>query len=430
MDPLPATSIVNSSQVLLNNQFNVDFTLQNTSDTIGFKPFIDVLLPYGITTTDAVSIGHWDVNNSMWKNNSDQEITKHPYDSSISLPSDPEGSYRWYYFVSHYSSYGQDQPEIVVKSITCQISESDGAVLGNALTIKAIPWFRYGKDAEDNPIEDPPIQGSLISSSVTPTLIILNKSNNLSESETVTGVNFPFKFTITIDIADNQLIENLIIEDELPDMLKYMSLSTVSNVSYISETIVNNIQNGTITWNYGDIIGVGGTDITLEYNVYVPLKDSSDQFILNQTTGSSVPINTTCTATYDNGGNTGIQSTDNDQLTAKSIAIQKNDTIKSSYIIPGDNITYTKNIQISDYFGFDTLLITDTLSDGQIFNDDVTFQIKTGQHTSYQTYNKSSFTSDQVSYINSLNGSGEITQVQITFTAGTILNDTILRQKK
>ena len=419
------TSIVNSSQVLLNGQFNVDFTFQNTAETIGFKPFIDVLLPYGITTTDAVSIGYWDVSNSVWKNNSDQEITKHPYDSSVALPSNPEGNYRWYYFVSHYSSYGQDQPEIIVKSITCKTSESDGAVLGTALNIKAIPWFRYGEDAEDNPIEDPPIQGSLITSSVTPTLIILNKRNNLSESETATGVNFPFKFTITVDIAEDQLIENLVITDELPDTLKFITSSTVSNIPYTSETIINNIQNGTITWDYTDITGNGGTDITLEYNVYVPLKDSSNQFILNQTTGANVLVSTNCTATYDNNGITGIQSTDNDQFTAKSIAIQKNDTIGSSYIIPGNNITYTKNIQISDYFGVDTISITDILSDGQIFNDDVTFQIQTGQHTSYQTYNKSSFTSNQVSYVNSLNGNSEITQVQITFNISNIVSDLI-----
>lgn len=425
MNPIPITTIVNSSQVLLNNQFDVDFTFQNTSTTIGFKPFIDVLLPHGITTTDAISIGYWDTDSSVWKNNSDQTITEHPYDSSISIPIDPEGDYRWYYFVSHYSSYGQDQPEITVKSLTCIASESDGAVIGDSLNIKAIPWFRYGTDAEDNPIEDPPIQGTLVTSSITPTLIILNKTNNLTESETATGVNFPFKFTITVDIAENQLIENLIIQDELPDTLYYKQSSTTSTISYNSETIVNNIQNGSITWDYGDITGTSGTDIIIEYIVHVPLKDISDQYIISQSTGSNVLVDTTCTSTYDRGETVGIQVTDDDQLTAKSIAIQKSDTIGSSYIIPGDTITYTKNIQISDYFGFDGISVTDTLSDGQIFNDDVSFQIKTGQHILYKVYNKSSFTPSQVSYVNTLNGDSEITQVDITVDISDIVSDLI-----
>ena len=57
------------------------------------------------------------------------------------------------------------------------------------------------------------------------------------------------------------------------------------------------------------------------------------------------------------------------RLTDRSIAIQKSSTLWNDLgatgLSPGDTIEYTLSFQISDYFSFGDLAITDILSDGQ-----------------------------------------------------------------
>jgi hypothetical protein len=74
------------------------------------------------------------------------------------------------------------------------------------------------------------------------------------------------------------------------------------------------------------------------------------------------------------------------QLSLQSIAIQKGfNKIGSGPIQPGDTLQYQLNFQVSDYFSFDQIVITDWLSDGQSvdesFAPQLTFQDQFGGGT-------------------------------------------------
>jgi LruC domain-containing protein len=354
----PQIQIINVNEVLLNNSFNIDFNFTNNSYPIGFKPFVNVLLPKGITT-DATKIGTWDNINLTWKDSNNIIINEHPYSKYIDLPDNQTSEYSWYIFESSYSSYGPEQPSTTIKSLNCTISEKDGAILDEMLYIKAIPWFRYGLDAEDNGEYDNPIGGLEVVSNITPKLMILTKTNLLPESETVTGINFPFTFRIKATIAKDQELTNLIISDELPDSLVYLSTTNIN----INATEILNLNN--ITWTFDSIIGKGADDIIIDYLVYVPYKDSSNNLILDEVTGASRQINSKVDASCNL-----LFTSDTDVFYAKSVAIQKSNIIEgNNVVIPGSTIIYQHDIQVSDYFCVDNVVITDILSDGQLFKN-------------------------------------------------------------
>lgn len=412
----PHITIKNDPEILLNNEFDIEFDFVNLSYPIGYKPFTDVLLPYGITLDGQTAIASWDIDNEIWKDLNDEEILEHPYDPDVPIPENPEGSYRWYYFKSVYSSYGPEQPSITLKKLTCNLSKSDGAIINQPLTIKAIPWFRYGNDAKSNPDEDPPIKGSIATSTITPKLLIIEKKNLLPESEVATGPNFPFWFKITVDVATGEQLDNITITDELTNTMKYIDSSLISSLATISQTITDS----SIVIDYGSYTGIGGNDITIDYQVYIPFKDTDDNVVLNESTGTSRQISTTCYCDH-MWDNNNLQSSDNDTFTAKSIAIQKHWSSNDSPVIPNSKVTYTHNIQVSDYFSFENINIVDILSDGQLFIDNMSVEFQSGISGVNTTYNRSNLTNQELTYHNVLNNDDKRTGVNIAINLSEII---------
>ena len=68
-------------------------------------------------------------------------------------------------------------------------------------------------------------------------------------------------------------------------------------------------------------------------------------------------------------------------LEEQSIAIQKGVTnITDSGNSPGDVLEYTLNFQVSDYFAFQDIIVTDTFSDGQRFDTTFTPVVSISEH--------------------------------------------------
>ena len=89
-------------------------------------------------------------------------------------------------------------------------------------------------------------------------------------------------------------------------------------------------------------------------------------------------------------------------LTDKSIAIQKSSSIANDVgaagASPGDTIEYTLAFQISDYFSFGDLLITDVLSDGQRLDTGFapTFTVTDRNGTAAGTFDSGAATPDMI----------------------------------
>ena len=216
-----------------------------------------------------------------------------------------------------------------------------------------------------------------------------------------------------------------------PDDGGLESISTRPNPNE-TENDVNSDGNptpgGTLTRRFSSVTGVDGADdIVITINFFVPRLDASGDVIINADTGDDVfdqnqsqlgdnvttdgnniwtandprdgetevyiaptinddpadpvdPATTKPDGTTDTGltgygdeSDAGDDCNDPDHvLEEQSIAIQKGVTnLTDSGNSPGDVLQYTLNFQVSDYFAFEDIIVTDTFSDGQRF--DTTF---------------------------------------------------------
>ena len=261
-----------------------------------------------------------------------------------------------------------------------------------------------GNDALANPPTDPSIVGAFpavgVAPAVTPTILRLTKTYVGPENETATGPNFPRQYRITVDVATGQTVIDLDITDALPGNLQFIA---VTNASAVGSPAVSAIATpstttpgGTLTRRFASVTGTAGTaDATLEFSFYVPLRDATSTEVIppasgddatspNQaaTQGSWDPIDSRDAVAPVSAAGTG--GAPEHTLTPKSLAIQKGVTIAidtgAAGPSPGDTLQYTLDVQVSDYFALQNLVITDVISDGQRHDGGVP-QLSVVEHT-------------------------------------------------
>ncbi len=207
----------------------------------------------------------------------------------------------------------------------------------------------------------------------------LEKTYNGPEDETATGPNYPRRYTITATIAAGQSVENLVLTDLLPGNMQFVSLISTSPVaSSCSLTFTATDPGGSLSCTFASVSG--SAEIIFEY--YIPYKDNATPAnnVINPTSGDDVTSCNQVTADGDwdpldprDEGATSNVDEDPDgcehTLEDKSIAIQKGVTVVGGGIpAPGKTLEYTLNFQVSDYFAFNDVVITDIISDGQHFD--------------------------------------------------------------
>jgi hypothetical protein len=217
---VPATDFINESV-----SFTVSFDNTGAAGETGYAPHLDIVIPVGITGETANYLGaaitltpvaYWDTVDGRWEtlaNGNGSAYTGHPQDSTGSggfiqpynngaaPPPNAATGDVWYSVELPFGSFVATQPQADI-TITGVLNAAAGAVVGVPLTIQATGNFGFGVDALNNPGSDPPVQGSAVSSTITPTVWTISKSHNGPEGETATGPNFPRTWTITVDIAN------------------------------------------------------------------------------------------------------------------------------------------------------------------------------------------------------------------------------------
>ena len=404
--PVVSLSVPASSRVGENFTFTAGFS--NTGNTVGYGPFIDVMLPtagidgsvsapfdgidfisatyLGSPTTNTIltfpssfaganpcSAGQFPVLHPLAKDNTGAPLRV------CGLPNDK--------LVVSQLPFGSYTPGQPMGNILYTVNTSSLADVGTPMTIRARAGFYLGNDSFVNPATDPSIVSVVSSANNTPTLFNVTKSYVGPEDETATGPNFPRTYIITADIAAGQTINNFRLTDNLPNNI------VITGITNPSAAITSNIT----TFPYGPVNGgnvsaiftapvTGGTgtnDASFSVTFYVPELDANGQPVINPTTGSFV----TSTNTGSGSGNwapidsrdgasvpvTSVSTPANQHiLTDKSIATQKSvANLTDATLSPGDKLEYTINFQISDYFSFSNLIQNDKFSDGQRF--DTTF---------------------------------------------------------
>ncbi|MET0261892.1 MAG: isopeptide-forming domain-containing fimbrial protein, partial [Rariglobus sp.] len=292
-----------------------------------------------------------------------------------------------------FGSFTPDQP---AADITFSLELSEFADVGAVLPISAAAGFRYGMDALVNPDEDPAIIGNAfhVSPQVEATLATVGKQFSGPESETATGPNFLRTYRIYVDVAAGQSLSNLNLFDQLSDQLQFVGISGSSHAYTLITQPSTSLPGGDIQVEFnGTIVGTAGAqDAWIDVQFYVPRLDAANASVLNQATGAFQTIENQAygyanwtpqdprDATLRVGLNVALDGSGNPDLgtlgtventfVAKSLAVQKGVVISTDTgatgATPGDILTYTIDFQISDYYAFGSVVITDVFSDGQV----------------------------------------------------------------
>ena len=284
-----------------------------------------------------------------------------------------------------FGSFTTTQP---AAPINLDLKVSNLAELNRGLNISARGGFQYGNDALDNPTTDPSIVGGYQSTTVTPKLLTLTKTYLGPEDETATGPNFIRQYRIDVDIAPGQTVTNLQLSDLLPGNMQFANGVQVqvhgvaTGVFATPNTPSTSVPGGTLTRTITIPAGVtgdatGAADATLIFSYYIPRIDAGSAVVVPAGTGAANTATDTASAQgnwnpLDPGDPQNITATAapaSHTLNVKSIATQKSVAIVTDTgaagATPGDTLEYTIDVQVSDYFAFQNLLINDTFSDGQ-----------------------------------------------------------------
>lgn len=394
--PIPDVQLDVPASVFIGDLLEFTVTFQNNAaNDIGYGPFIDLWLPRngadgaaGTDTPDGitfVSATYLDfpVNSTVLtfpaSSGSIIGCVAHPYlrDEDYQ-PIQVCGTTGDQLVVLElpFGSFAPTQPPV---EIVVTANVSDLADLNFPLNIRARGGFRFGQTPVDDPCCDLPIISPEVNATVTPTLLTIAKSNDAPESEIPTGHNFPHRWTITVGVPTGQTITNLDVTDTLPPNVTYVDV--VSAVPALSGAPI--VNGNTVTFTVASVTGVAGDeDVRIEFEFFA-------EDVLNPTTGEQEQIYNSVEAVGDwQPNDPRDQGTENNavafgECTASScpggdapyllsLAAQKSVNPLNQPVGAGSTLEYTINFQLSDYYAFADVELTDIISDGQHL--DATFQ--------------------------------------------------------
>lgn len=316
-----------------------------------------------------------------------------------------------------FGSFTHGQP---AAEISFGLTVSNLADLDENLNITAVGGFRFGSTPLNDPTTDPSIIGvaQMAETTVNATLATLTKEYLGPENETATGPNYLRAYRINIDIANGQTLSDLNIFDALPDQAQFVGFGASSHAFTALQTPSAILPGGDLQIRFDTAItGTNAIeDAWIEIQFYVPRVDANgdvinpavtgdDFFIDNQAYGygnwdpldvrdSHIRVGLEAEVSSDVSvlpGDAGFELTpdldpEHENLEAQSIAIQKSyeNLTRDAEIIPrvdsvggvadwneirpDDLLEYTLAFQVSDYFAFGGIVITDILGDGLDFD--------------------------------------------------------------
>ncbi len=369
-----------------NVNFTVTFDNPDANDP-GYGPLIDLIIPTsgpdgspspdGLSFVSATYLGS-SIENTVLTVPGSGCIT-HPYmmDGSTQLPLQVCGLTSGDTFVALRLPFGSFTPDQPPLTVDVTVSMSNLADLGTPLTIQARGGYQYGYNPlNDFCCGDDPVAtlSGWTSGSVTPILFTLEKTYNGPEDETATGPNFPRQYTVTAEIAPGQTMTSFSLTDVMPNNMQFLSLITATPGGASCSHSNPSLPGGTLTCNFTSVSGT--VSMTFEY--YIPLRDAGSGSIINPSTGDDAA---SCNNASGGGAWTPLDARDTGgtfvqdpagcehTLTPKSIATQKSvSVVGGGQPAPGVVLEYAVDVQISDFFVFDQIVLTDTISDGQRFD--------------------------------------------------------------
>jgi len=247
---------------------------------------------------------------------------------------------------------------------TMCLTIAPAAEIGVALPVDMTPVYEFGDTATG---DNGPIVGDVLEQSVTPTVILFDKTDTAPESERPPGTTWPFEYVLTVDIANTATISELVISDTLPADFQFTGPVDISGGSGCAITTApsTSIPGGDLEVRCtGDTVGTAsGSDVVVRYSGHVI-------DILDEAVCQTAPVvnagSVDATFSPVAGGPVTLPAlNDSATVTAKHVAIQKSASGGSS---PGAVVDYGLPLQVTDFGDADRLVLTDVLPDGVEFD--------------------------------------------------------------
>ncbi|MBS8268223.1 DUF4347 domain-containing protein [Halomonas litopenaei] len=320
-----------------------------------------------------------------------------------------------------FASLTSDQPSIDV-TFTGELSELADTSQTNGspdLVIQAMAGFELGNDALSNPEQDPSLIGSAVAFTITPTVIAVEQSLDMSEGDTTTGENYPHSLVTTVRPAGAgataQTLTDVVITQPVPTNVQVTaidpgngtltSITLASGNTYTGDLTIQALINSdafitSYTVTYDNLTEAQSSRV----DFYVPETDANGDPVLDPVTGNDqtitfgaptgsgvwLPLDDRDRNPDDPDGKVSFEGTGDElSFVAKSITLEKTATLAidtgTSGLTPGDTLEYQLEMALSDYFAFgeDTQLegqfvVTDTLGDGQTLEGTPTLILYSG----------------------------------------------------
>nr|WP_052704500.1 VCBS domain-containing protein [Halomonas sp. S2151] len=320
-----------------------------------------------------------------------------------------------------FASLTSDQPSIDV-TFTGELSELADTSQTNGspnLVIQAMAGFELGNDALSNPEQDPSLIGSAVAFTITPTVITVEQSLDMSEGDTTTGENYPHSLVTTVRPAGAgataQTLTDVVITQPVPTNVQVTaidpgngtltSITLASGNTYTGDLTIQALINSdafitSYTVTYDNLTEAQSSRV----DFYVPETDANGDPVLDPVTGNDqtitfgaptgsgvwLPLDDRDRNPDDPDGKVSFEGTGDElSFVAKSITLEKTATLAidtgTSGLTPGDTLEYQLEMALSDYFAFgeDTQLegqfiVTDTLGNGQTLEGTPTLILYSG----------------------------------------------------
>ena len=213
------------SAVQLGQPFSLNLNFDNTSTTdSGYGPYINLFLPSagadgddGYSFVNATYLGA-PVTAIALPCPSGNSVSSPVTNLPVVCPTLPVGNNQWVILQLPFGSFAPNQTPA---QIQVNIKTSNKADIGVALPIYAQGGFIYGTSATGNE----PSSGSIVSTTVAPSLFTLSKSYVGPESETTTGPNYPRAFALQPSMPAGLTATNVLFTDVLPNNIVYQGVT-------------------------------------------------------------------------------------------------------------------------------------------------------------------------------------------------------------
>ena len=394
--PIPTSTVSTPTSVVGTPNVTVTVTLQNTgpSGDTGFGPQLEIILPddmelpNGCTSditwsslpgaqVDCTAFGPAGSNNTDYTNPVTGEVITVQAGETIIFLNGPVGT------------LASPQPAITA-TITTDLTND--ASVGTTYTVTSRGIFTLGDAADgtkgdcDDVNADTVCQSPAVTSAVTPAVAILTKelSETQANGSSASGPNYPRQFDITADIADGETISNIVVADTIPDEIivnnppgsdctgsgSFTFSPTPTSCTYTADANGG----GSFSATFSSVTGGSGTnDIAIQYTGYVQehVDNDGSTDIVNATTGATTQSNNSVTMDFDFQSSAQPQLSDNVTINQRSLQTFKSGAVTTDNSptgnSPGDVITWTIVLTVSDYFAFDSLDFDDDIRDGQTY---------------------------------------------------------------